>query len=169
MLQAALLYLVLRPGSPPDICSYMQSSAFPRMSQYPGIDSKNLQHTLVSYFRGLPGARTDLLLDASTSSEKILDKRADDSPIAVLRSRCKSPYLLDWRSCILLSTCGEYGACYTVLCGLREHLWYTYDDQFYMPSTTSHVQHRIMFQVLSHHPQTNLDQRTAVGYYHSLV
>ena len=83
MLRAALLCLVLGPGSPPDICSYRQSSAFPRMSQYPGIDSKNLQHTLASYSIGLLDARMDLLLDASTSSEKILDKRADDSPIKV--------------------------------------------------------------------------------------
>ena len=83
MLQAAQLSLVLRLGSPPDICSYKLSSAFPGMSQYPGIDSKNLQHTLVSYSKGLLGAGMDLLLDDLTSSEKILGIRVDDSPIRV--------------------------------------------------------------------------------------
>ena len=169
MLQAAQLCLVLRPGFLPDICFYKLSSAFLGMSQSPGISSMNLQHTLTSYSEGSPDARMDLLWDALTSSEKILGKRADDSPIEVLQSRCKSLYLLDWRSCILLSTCGEYGACYTVLCGLKERLWYTYDGQFYMPSTTSYVQHRFMFQVLSLHPQANLDPKIAVVYYHSLV
>ena len=95
MLQAALLCLALRPGFLPDICSYRLSNAFLGMSQSPGIDSKNLQHTPTSYSRGLPDARMDLLWDALTGSEKILGKRADDSPIKVLQSRCKSPYLLD--------------------------------------------------------------------------